>query len=159
MRHILFSLLLTPLLAVAASPAEFDPVKFEKRFRAADKNMDGKLSRAEARPEFPRMPEFFDEIDANHDGLITLVEVDKAMQKRVNAALAASKTGNRYALPKDAGNDVAGAETTPPAFASRAEASRHYRYEYYDSIAGERQDDQLRGQPTHDVSPQMQKSF
>ncbi|HSG21812.1 MAG TPA: hypothetical protein VLA64_02515, partial [Azonexus sp.] len=71
MRHILFSLLLMPLLAVAASSAEFDPVKFEKRFRAADKNMDGKLSRAEARPEFPRMPEFFDEIDANQDGLIT----------------------------------------------------------------------------------------
>lgn len=157
MRHILFSLLLTPLLAVAAAPAEFDPVKFEKRFRAADKNMDGKLSRAEAGLEFPRMPEFFDEIDANHDGLITLVEVDKAMQKRVNAALAASKAGNRYALPKDADSD--GAETKQPVFSSRAEASRHYRYEYYDSIAGERQDDQLRGQPTHDVSPQMQKSF
>lgn len=159
MRHILFSLLLTPLLAAAASPAEFDPVKFEKRFRAADKDMDGKLSRAEARLEFPRMPEFFDEIDANRDGMITLVEVDKAMQKRVNAALSASKAGNRYALPKDVGNNTTGVETNQPVFSSKAEASRHYRYEYYDSIAGERQDDQLRGQPTHDVSPQMQKSF
>ena len=75
MRHIPFALLLVSAIASAAPPpAEFDQAKFEKRFRAADKNQNGKLSRDEAYAAFPRAPEFFDEIDANRDGSITLAK-------------------------------------------------------------------------------------
>ncbi|MBK7461488.1 MAG: hypothetical protein IPJ50_01295 [Betaproteobacteria bacterium] len=100
MRHIPFALLLVSAIASAAPPpAEFDQAKFEKRFRAADKNQNGKLSRDEAYAAFPRAPEFFDEIDANLDGSITLGEVKKAADKRVDAAVNASKTGSRYRPP------------------------------------------------------------
>ena len=74
----------------------YDPVKFEKRFHHADKDNNGKLSRKEAYAEFPRMPEFFDEIDTNKDGFITLKEVHNTMERRVNAAINTSKSASRY---------------------------------------------------------------
>ena len=49
-----------PIFAAAPIPT-MDPVVFEQRFHKADKDKNGKLSRAEAYAEFPRMPEFFDE--------------------------------------------------------------------------------------------------
>jgi len=166
MRHIPFALLLVSAIACAAPPpVEFDQGKFEKRFRSADKNKNGKLSRDEAYAEFPRMPEFFDEIDANRDGSITLGEVKKAAEKRVDAAVAASKTGSRYRLPVEPGvaaaSSGAGSETSPSTFASREEARRYHRYDYYDSLAEGREGEKMRGQPTPTVEPvpALKKSF
>lgn len=150
-------LFLTPLPLFAQAADKFDPAEFAQRFRAADKNKDGKLTRDEAYAAFPRIPQYFDEIDSNHDNAITLAEVTKAREKRVNAALAASKAGGgRYALP-------AGATTasTDPAFGSRSEAIRYHRHVYYESLAGERERDRMQGEPVpYNQAPgQIQKSF
>ena len=166
MRQIPFALLLVSAIASAAPPpAEFDQAKFEKRFRAADKNQNGKLSRDEAYAAFPRAPEFFDELDGNRDGSITLGEVKKAADKRVDAAVNASKTGSRYRLPAEPGvatvTPGAGSEVSPSTFASREEARRYHRYDYYESLADEREAEKLRGQPTPNVEPvpALKKSF
>ena len=64
MRYSLFGLAFVSAVAMAeAVPTHFDKADFQKRFHAADKDKNGKLSRTEAYSEFPRMPEFFDEID------------------------------------------------------------------------------------------------
>ena len=55
------------------------PAQILKRFKAADANGDGKLSRDEA-PD--RIKERFDRIDANADGLIDLDELSKALAAR-----------------------------------------------------------------------------
>jgi hypothetical protein len=96
MRLIASALMLVAGLAMAAEPvARFDQAQFEKRFRQADKGKKGKLSRAEAYAEFPGMPQYFDEIDRNRDGFITLDEVKRAMERRVDAAITAGRAG-RY---------------------------------------------------------------
>jgi Ca2+-binding EF-hand superfamily protein len=59
-------------LAAAAPGAEgHDPMA---RFKAADTNGDGMISRDEAKA-LPRIAKHFDEIDANHDGQITADEL------------------------------------------------------------------------------------
>ena len=131
MRAFVLALLITTVPAFAAAPlVNFDPVSFERRFNKADKTKTGRLSRAEATAEFPRMPEFFDEIDANKDGYITLPEVRKAMNKRVDAAMNASDPAKRYGGVGnvDAGRDVAAitapGPTTLPAHALRRRGNR-----------------------------------
>jgi hypothetical protein len=138
MRYLAFALILvSPPVWAAAIPDKYDPVQFEKRFHKADKDNKGKLSRKEAYAEFPRMPEFFDEIDANKDGFITLKEVNKTMEQRVNAAINASKSSNRYGSV-DAGKQaapIAGAGAgQDPLFSSEAEERRYRRMEFYESI-------------------------
>jgi len=131
------SMLVSPLVWAAATPDGFDAVKFEKRFHKADKDSKGKLSREEAYAEFPRMPEFFDEIDTNKDGFITLKEVNNTMERRVNAAINATKSSNRYGSV-DAGKQaapIAGAGAgQDPLFSSEAEERRFRRMEFYESI-------------------------
>jgi hypothetical protein len=166
MRYLMLSLILiTQSVAAETPPPQFDPVQFEKRFHKADKGHKGKLSREEAFAEFTRMPEFFDEIDADKDGFITLAEVNKAMGKRVNAAIAASQGSQRYGgatLEKSDGanaGEAAGAQT--PAFSSKAEERRYYRNQYYESLAGEKATARDRGEPVSKSpsSPILQKSF
>lgn len=53
--------------------------RFEERFKEADKNGDGKLSRDEA---FGPLKENFDKIDADHDGQLTPEEIQKAQEAR-----------------------------------------------------------------------------
>ncbi len=111
MRHLFFCLACLPALSMAqAIPENFSQEKFEKRFHAADKNGDGMLSREEAYAEFPRAPEFFDEIDLNHDNYITLIEVRQARARRVDAAISASTIGDgaRYVKPEYLKNEAAG---------------------------------------------------
>jgi Ca2+-binding EF-hand superfamily protein len=50
-------------------------------FAAADGNADGKLSRSEAEA-MPIMSDFFDEIDANADGYITMDEIHQHAKTR-----------------------------------------------------------------------------
>jgi hypothetical protein len=138
MRYLAFALMLvSPLVWAAAIPDRYDPVQFEKRFHKADKDNKGKLSRAEAYAEFPRMPEFFDEIDTNKDGFITLKEVNKAMERRVNAAINAGKSSHRYGSV-DAGKQAApivGESTKQePHFTSEAEERRYRRMQFYESV-------------------------
>lgn len=160
MRHSILALaLFMSGFALAGSPQDNSQERFEKRFRAADKDRNGSLSRDEAYAEFPRAPEYFDQIDSNKDGRVSLAEVKKAMQKRVDAALAASGSNVKYALPPSSGsaaaaNADAGAQ---PAFASKQEAARYHRYEYYESLAETQDAARKRNEPT--MPTLMQKSF
>ena len=55
--------------------------EFESKFKAADKNNDGALTRDEFKAAFPRMADRFDKLDANHDGKVTMAEIQTDMQK------------------------------------------------------------------------------
>ena len=55
--------------------------KMHERLKAADKDGDGKISRAEA-VALPRIAKHFDEIDTNKDGLITREELKAFHDKR-----------------------------------------------------------------------------
>ena len=55
--------------------------KMQERMKAADKDGDGKLSRAEA-VALPRLAKHFDEIDTNKDGFITKEEMKAFHDKR-----------------------------------------------------------------------------
>ena len=165
MRNLVCALMLLSMPVLAAAPMDrFDPVQFEQRFHKADKGNKGRLTRAEAYAEFPRMPEFFDEIDSNKDQFITLEEVRQAMERRVNAAIEASSPAQRYGSV-DAGTGAAtGIPATPgqgPRFSSKEEARRYYRNEYYESLAESRERARDRGQPVSDSpsSPFLKKSF
>jgi hypothetical protein len=175
MRYALPGLILMSAIATAAiaapTPETFDEAAFEKRFKAADKDNQGSLTRAEAYAEFPRMPEFFDEIDANKDNAITLLEVQNAMERRVNAAMNASRIGSQYpgaaeTKPGDASTAADAAQPSQP-FSSQAEARRYHRYEYYESLAGSQEKATNRGalvpsdpmQPLPTAPMQIDKSF
>lgn len=165
MRYLAFALMLVSTFVWAKPITEkYDPVKFEKRFHHADKDKNGKLSRKEAYAEFPRMPEFFDELDANKDGFITLKEVHDAMERRVNAAINASKSANRY------GSINAGKEAAPaagkstgqdPVFTSEAEERRYRRMQFYESIEADKAKAIERGEPVPESpsSPILVKPF
>lgn len=165
MRSSLLCLMIFSAVAMAeALPSSFNQVEFEKRFRAADKNKDGKLSRKEAYSEFPRMPEFFAEIDTNKDGSITLIEVDKAMERRVNAAMGAGDAWKKPAMPAEVGSEqtstVIEAESATQ-FSSKQEARRYHRYKYYESLAEEQEVSRNRGESVLPKAPPnlLQKSF
>ena len=55
--------------------------KMHERIKAADKDGDGKISRAEA-VALPRLAKHFDEIDTNKDGFITKDEMKAFHDKR-----------------------------------------------------------------------------
>ena len=56
--------------------------KMHERLKAADKDGDGKISRAEA-AALPRLAKHFDEIDTNKDGFITKEEMQAHHEKRM----------------------------------------------------------------------------
>jgi hypothetical protein len=167
MRLPLLALALLSSLAIAqpttpAAPDNFSQAKFEKRFRQADKNHDGMLSREEAYAEFPRMPEHFDEIDSNKDDRITLIEVKRALQRRRDAAMS---PGGKYSVAaKPATRAPSGAAETPatPAFSSKAEARRQHRYDYYESLAASQEAARNQGEQAVPAEPYpsvLNKSF
>lgn len=55
--------------------------KMQARLKAADKDGDGKISRAES-AALPRIAKHFDEIDANKDGSLTHEEMKAFHQKQ-----------------------------------------------------------------------------
>ena len=65
--------------------------KLEERFKAADKNGDGKLTKAEAEAGMPRLAKNFDSIDTDKKGYVTLDQVKAAM-----AAMRQSGGGNGF---------------------------------------------------------------
>lgn len=102
-RSLLFCLACLPAWSLAQQlPDSYSQDIFERRFRAADKDGDGRLSRAEAYAEFPRAPQFFNEIDGNRDGHVTQIEFNQALDRRAAAALdAASRSAAaKYVKPE-----------------------------------------------------------
>ena len=57
----------------------------EDRFKAADANKDGKLTREEAQKGMPVVARNFDQIDANKDGAVTPQELEAARKARAAA--------------------------------------------------------------------------
>ena len=51
------------------------------RFAAADTDHSGELNRAELTKRLPRFASRFDEMDANHDGVVTLRELEQFLEK------------------------------------------------------------------------------
>lgn len=49
--------------------------RMAERFKAADTNADGKLTRDEAKSKMPMVYKHFDEIDVNHTGAVTMADV------------------------------------------------------------------------------------
>jgi hypothetical protein len=167
MRHAILGLIFLSTAAVAQTPlpADFSQQKFEERFRLADKDRNGLLTRAEAYAQFPRMPAYFDEIDANRDNQISLKEVDAALQRRIDAAI--SGTGSKYVKPADLASGSAAGDAgnpggnAPAQFASKQEAARHHRYEYYEALAAsqERARNQGEVQPGDPQASVLKKGF
>ncbi len=53
--------------------------RIEQRFKAADKDGDGKLTREEAEAGMPRVAKNFDKLDKDHKGYVTLDEIKAAV--------------------------------------------------------------------------------
>jgi Ca2+-binding EF-hand superfamily protein len=70
------TLLLLPATLYAQSSIV---AQVEARFKAADANKDGKLSKAEAKAKMPRIYSNFDRIDTDKDGLVTLDQIKAAV--------------------------------------------------------------------------------
>jgi hypothetical protein len=139
MRIALISLMLVSA-TLQAEPAvqQYDPVRFEQRFNKADLDGNARLSREEAYAAFPRMPEFFDEIDSDKDNAITLVEVEQALERRVNAAMASTGRYGTFASSTTESGKKDAATVQGQALSSELEAKRLYRQQYYESISGEK---------------------
>lgn len=144
---ILAALLIAASASATPLAGEFNQAEFEKRFNAADTGKTGKLSRKAAYKAFPRAPEFFDEIDQNKDNFITIIEVNQALDRRWDAAIKSNKYNlpETPAAPPESGTSPVDAA---PAYASKTEAQRAHRYEYYESLAGDLHSSRMRNQPT-----------
>jgi Ca2+-binding EF-hand superfamily protein len=81
---VLVAALATPALAQSPeiSGRPQDKARFDKHFRAADKDGDGALTREEARRSMPSVYRRFKEIDADNDGKVTREEIEAAFSKR-----------------------------------------------------------------------------
>ncbi len=165
MRYLFLGLIFASTAAIADSAVgHYDPVLFEMRFHKADKGNKGKLSRQEAYAEFPLMPQYFDEIDSNKDHFITLEEVNRAVERRVDKAMAAS-AALKYHHDRNDARPGAPKEAVPAEldlhFSGEAEARRYYRSQYYESMASDYA--RARGQgetvPQAPASPLLHKQF
>ena len=80
---------LVALSAMAQPPADTPERRAQmaqqmaERFKAADKDGDGALSRAEAEAGMPRLAQRFDDIDTAKTGKITQEQIRSFMQKQM----------------------------------------------------------------------------
>lgn len=78
--------LAVPALALAqpsgGEPGPKGKGQFAERFKKADANGDGKLTKAEAANGMPMVSRNFDAIDTNKDGFVTPEEIRHAMELR-----------------------------------------------------------------------------
>ncbi len=63
-----------------------EQAKQEERFKRADANKDGRLTREEAQKGMPVVARNFNQIDANKDGVVTREEIEAARKARAGAA-------------------------------------------------------------------------
>jgi hypothetical protein len=88
---------LAPLAALAQPPADAPERRAQmaqqmaEHFKAADKDGDGALTRAEAEAGLPRLAKRFDDIDTAKTGKITLEQIRSFMQKQRQARHDAQK--------------------------------------------------------------------
>lgn len=60
--------------------------RFEERFRAADKDSDGALSKPEAQAAgLHHIADHFDQIDQNKDGKVTIEELRDALRSKISS--------------------------------------------------------------------------
>jgi len=57
-----------------------------ERFKKADANADGRISREEAQKGMPQLARDFDRIDANKDGMVTPEELEAVRKARAGAS-------------------------------------------------------------------------
>lgn len=108
MRYLLFCLACMPAASMAQqTPDNFNREQFEQRFRGADKDRSGGLSREEAYAAFPKAPLYFTEMDTNNDNQVTLAEVYQTRARRVEAAMGTSSMGAKYVKPGYINSDQA----------------------------------------------------
>jgi len=69
----------TLLLPSALQAQSANAAIAEARFKAADGDKNGKLSKAEAKDGMPRIHANFDRVDTNKDGFVTLAEIKAAL--------------------------------------------------------------------------------
>ena len=69
----------TPRLPLGAGPGPYTALQIAQSFLAADSNRDGELTRAEAL-RLSIVPYSLEEIDRNHDGIITRFEYEDALR-------------------------------------------------------------------------------
>lgn len=82
-----FTLLIAASLAAIPANALAESVNermAEDRYRAADADKDGKLTKAEAKAGMPRIHANFDRIDAAKRGYLTLAQVKAAVAAATN---------------------------------------------------------------------------
>ncbi len=72
------------LTAVSATdlPAPANASEVTARFKAADKNGDGKLTLEEAKAGMPRIAAVFDKLDTDKKGYLTLPEILKVAESQ-----------------------------------------------------------------------------
>ncbi|MDI3380731.1 hypothetical protein ACFPPF_08125 [Xenophilus aerolatus] len=94
-RFVLLAMLAGAALSAQAQAQAPDPARREqlrtelhKRFGAADANVDGRLTRDEAKGKMPWVYRNFDAIDSAHTGAVTMDQIE---------AYAASQRGQRSA--------------------------------------------------------------
>lgn len=73
--------------------------RLDAKFKAADKNGDGALTKEEMQAGLPKLAKHFDEIDANHDGKVTEDEIRAFMKARHDAHRAQRNTPAAAAMP------------------------------------------------------------
>jgi Ca2+-binding EF-hand superfamily protein len=56
--------------------------QLQARFSAADKDHDGKLTKSEAKAGMPRVAQFFEKIDTENTGSITLAQIEAFMAQQ-----------------------------------------------------------------------------
>lgn len=69
------------ILTVSVPSHAADAAEVEAKFKAADKDGDGKLTLAEAQAGMPRVAKNFDKLDADKKGYLTLDQLKVAMAK------------------------------------------------------------------------------
>lgn len=77
--------------------------KIQERLQRADTDHDNSISRSEAEENMPGLARHFDEIDANHDGIITIDEMKAVYEKKreVQAPKVAKEKDKDALLPTE----------------------------------------------------------
>ena len=76
--------IVTLIAAVCPAQAARQSVSLEDRFKAADRDHDGSLDRAEAKA-LPGVAKHFDALDADHTGKVTMVELRASLKAKRQA--------------------------------------------------------------------------
>jgi hypothetical protein len=98
--------------------------RLPERMRQADTDNDNSISRAEAEESMPGVARHFDQIDANHDSVITYDEMKTAQEKKHKAAeLQAKQDNERKAQPKKKKKNTRKKNNTPPKESGQEQSS------------------------------------